>query len=157
MLKRILTGLLLVTAAVPASAESDRTTDTYKAVQTVDNRVRNTEGRDLRAAEAAHRAAGARVATVQSALRRSERDLRRAQVQLDALTVRYNRVSQANRVREARVLAYRLDRAMTRADDLEAKRDFQRARLSIARVDYASAKDQLLTAARVRANRGGEG
>ena len=149
MLKSILAGLLLVTAAGPALADSART-NTYET-------VRNADRRDLVAAEAAHRVAGARVAAVQAALRRSERVLRTAQVQLDALTMRYNRAAAANRSRAARLFAYRLDRAIKHADDLEAKRDFQRARLSIARVDYASAKDQLLTAARVRANRGGEG
>jgi hypothetical protein len=154
MLKSILAGLLLVTAAVPASADSDRTTKTYKTRQSADHAVRNPDRYDLGAARAAHRAAGARVGRVQAALRRSERDLRRAQVQLDTLTARYNRAAQTHRTRDARVLAYRLDHAIKRAEDLEAQRDFQRARLNIARVDYSSARDQLLTAARARANRG---
>ncbi len=152
MVKTILSGFLLVAAAVPASADSDRGPGTYGAVQSERN-VRNADREALKDAEAAHRAAGARVATVQKALRRSERDLRSAQRQLDALTKRYNAASQANRTRDARVLLYRLDRLISRTGDLEAKRDFQRARLTIARVDYGSAKEQLMTAARVVTNR----
>lgn len=155
MLKTILSGFLLVAAAVPASADSARHTDTYGSVHT-DRTVRNADRAELKAAEAAHRAAGARVAVVQSALRRSERDLRSAQGQLDALTKQYNRASAANRTRQARVLAYRLDRLMMRTADLEARRDYERARLSIARVDYSSAKEQLQTAARAT-RRFGEG